>query len=79
MPVYEYVCSECDNKFEQLRPLSQAENEANCPKCHQPAKRIMSVVAVYSMASSGIPKPVAGSGSSSCSSCSSGNCSTCAS
>ena len=78
MPVYEYICNECNNKFEQLRPLSQAEKEASCPKCHQPAKRIMSVVAVYSMAASGIAKPVAGS-SSSCSSCSSGNCSNCAS
>jgi putative FmdB family regulatory protein len=79
MPLYEYVCSECDNKFEVLRPLDQAENEACCPKCQKSARRVMSTVSVFTTSPGGVPKTVPGSTGSSCASCSSGNCSTCAS
>ncbi len=78
MPIYEYICSECDSKFEQLRPLSQAKQIADCPKCHKPARRKMSTFACFSASLGGVPRTVPGTGSS-CSSCSSGNCSTCAS
>jgi putative FmdB family regulatory protein len=78
MPIYEYVCSECDSKFELLRPLSQADQTALCPHCHQPARRKMSSFACYSTGNSGVPKRITGTGSA-CSSCTSGNCSTCAS
>ena len=79
MPLYEYICRECDSKFEQLRPLSQAENEACCPKCQKTARRVMSTVAVFSATPGGVAKTVPGSGGSSCSSCSSDSCGTCAS
>ena len=79
MPIYEYVCEKCDTKFEQLRPLSQAEKPADCPKCHKPARRMMSTFAAYSVTPGGVPKQVAGTGGSACSSCTSGDCSTCAS
>ncbi|MGD9143433.1 MAG: zinc ribbon domain-containing protein [Dehalococcoidia bacterium] len=79
MPLYEYVCSECDNKFEVLRPLDQAENEACCPECQKSARRVMSTVSVFTTSPGGVPKTVPGSTGSSCASCSSGNCSTCAS
>lgn len=80
MPIYEYVCSECDSKFEQLRPLSAADQTAECPHCHKQARRKMSTFSAFSTSLSGIPKTVPGAGgSSSCSSCSSGNCGTCAS
>ena len=78
MPIYEYICSECDSRFEQLRPLSQSNKEADCPNCHRPARRKMSVFACFSTTAGGVPKTVAGTGGS-CSGCSSGNCSTCAS
>ena len=78
MPIYEYVCSECNSKFEQMRPLSQSGEAAACPKCHKPARRKMSTFAAFTTSVSGVPKTVPGAGSS-CSSCSSGNCSTCAS
>lgn len=79
MPIYEYVCPECDLEFEKLRPLSQADQDADCPKCHKAARRKLSTFACYSTSGSGIPTRIAGTGGSSCSSCSSGNCSTCAS
>lgn len=79
MPIYEYHCNGCNSTFEQLRPLSQASEPAECPKCHQPARRKMSTFACYSATLGGVPKPVAGTTGGSCSSCSSGSCSTCAS
>ena len=80
MPIYEYICTECNSEFEKLRPLSQADQDADCPHCQKTARRKMSTFACYSMSSSGIANRIAGTGaSSSCSSCSSGNCSTCAS
>ena len=79
MPIYEYLCSECDARFEQMRPLSQAGQAAECPKCHQPARRKLSTFAVSSASLGGVPKPVPGTGGGSCSGCSSGDCGTCAS
>lgn len=78
MPIYEYICSECENRFEQMRPLSQSGKGAECPQCHKPARRKMSTFACFSTTDGGVSQRVAGTGSS-CSSCSSGNCSTCAS
>ncbi len=79
MPIYEYLCSECKSKFEQLRPLSQSDKAADCPHCHKPARRKMSTFACFSTTVSGVPTRVAGTSGSSCASCGSGNCGTCAS
>ena len=35
MPLYEYVCTDCESKFELLRPFSRADEVAECPHCHQ--------------------------------------------
>ncbi|MBI4286154.1 MAG: zinc ribbon domain-containing protein [Chloroflexi bacterium] len=77
MPIYEYVCSSCKQKFELLRPMSQAVEAGACPACGSPAQRVVSRAARLSGASGEGPLP--GSGSSGCSSCSSSSCSTCAS
>ncbi len=79
MPVYEYHCGECGSKFEELRPLSQADKDAECPSCHKPARRKMSTFACFSTGSAGAPPRIAGTGGSSCSGCSSGSCGTCSS
>jgi len=76
MPLYEYRCPECDVEFEQIRPLSQANEAAPCPRCHQPAKRKISTFASYTTGESGLSVPVAGTGSP-CSGCSSSSCNTC--
>jgi putative FmdB family regulatory protein len=78
MPIYEYLCPECDAKFEELRPLSRAGQPAECPRCHRPAPRKMSTFACFSASTGGVPKSIAGTGGS-CSGCSSGSCATCAS
>ena len=33
MPIYEYVCSKCDWKFELMRGFSQDDAGIKCPEC----------------------------------------------
>jgi putative FmdB family regulatory protein len=33
MPIYEYRCSECGEKFEKLVRLSTSTSEIECPRC----------------------------------------------
>ena len=42
MAVYEYLCSTCQKEFELIRPMSEAGNPAECPRCGSKAKRIIS-------------------------------------
>jgi putative FmdB family regulatory protein len=76
MPIYEYVCKKCKNKFELMRPFSRSQEAADCPKCSSKADRILSTCYAMTSSESGVTKTIDGSGSS-CSSCSSGNCSSC--
>ena len=74
MPLYEYVCSKCDLKFELLRSINQRDKKASCPHCHNSAERILSPFASFSKSESGVNTPIAGS---SCSSCSTASCDSC--
>jgi len=76
MPIYEYVCSDCDLKFELLRPFSEAGKKATCPRCRKNAERIISACASFSKNEAGETTRLAGTGSS-CASCSATSCSTC--
>ena len=42
MAVYEYRCPKCRKKFELMRPMSEAEKPAKCPKCGPKAQKLMS-------------------------------------
>lgn len=33
MPMYEYRCNDCGNKYEQLRRMSEADKDLVCPSC----------------------------------------------
>ena len=33
MPIYEYVCADCDHEFEQLVMSVSARDQVNCPEC----------------------------------------------
>ncbi len=33
MALYEYKCSECEERFELMRPMSAADDPAECPEC----------------------------------------------
>ncbi len=77
MPIYEYVCTDCKEKFELLRPFSRADEDAECPKCQANAGRVLSRICCVTTNADGIPAAISGSGSS-CATCGSSNCSTCA-
>ena len=76
MPIYEYVCSNCELKFELLRRLTEVNEKASCPSCHNSAERIFSTFASFSKDESGLTNPIAGSGSS-CATCSATSCDSC--
>ena len=42
MPVYEYACPDCRNVFEEWLKVSDAVENAPCPKCGSRAQRIIS-------------------------------------
>ncbi len=33
MPIYEFICEECFEEFEELVGFSQSEIDLNCPAC----------------------------------------------
>jgi putative FmdB family regulatory protein len=63
MPIYEYICKECDHSFEAL---VYGNEQAECPKCHgRKLTPQLSVFAVAAKSSAGAAAPSA----SPCSSC----------
>jgi putative FmdB family regulatory protein len=70
MPIYEYVCQECDMRFEELRPLSRMDDDANCPSGHTRGRRVLSTFAALTRDGEGAVGYVGGG----CGGCSGGNC-----
>jgi putative FmdB family regulatory protein len=59
MPMYEYRCTECGAKFEEL--VASAEDFVECPKCHSAkAEKLLSVFAAGSGSESFQPGPSCG-------------------
>lgn len=72
MPIYEYICMSCREKYDELRSMSQADEESICPHCKSSdTSRLMSL---FNAQSSG--KIIAG-GAQGCSTCQSNNCASC--
>jgi putative FmdB family regulatory protein len=46
MPIYEYKCKECGNKFEVLYKSDEDDSALTCPKCK--AKNPVRVFSVFS-------------------------------
>jgi len=42
MPVYEYRCTSCLEELELMRPMSEADESANCPSCGSEAWKLVS-------------------------------------
>ena len=61
MPLYEYVCPNCEARFEKLRPMNDGR-QAECPTCGTESPRVLSVFAAFSKGSEGETVAVAGSG-----------------
>ncbi|MEJ5370117.1 MAG: zinc ribbon domain-containing protein [Bryobacteraceae bacterium] len=53
MPMYEYRCLECGTKYEQLRRMSDADKNLECPVCGSPnVRREISACAIGGSSSS---------------------------
>ena len=48
MPIFEYVCKECDHEFEAL---VFGRDKAECPKCH--SKKLTPQLSVFAVSSKG--------------------------
>ena len=62
MPIFEYICKECDHRFEAL---VYGKEKAECPKCH--ARKLAPQLSVFAVsagsAKSASPSPRAACGS----------------
>ena len=68
MPIYEYQCTECGERFEVRQAIGEDGSNLSCPKCHaQNLKRLFS--SFFSSGSSTTEPSVP-----SCPTCSSGVC-----
>ncbi|MCP4605912.1 MAG: zinc ribbon domain-containing protein [Proteobacteria bacterium] len=45
MPLYDYVCDKCSEEFEVIKSSSDKE-ETKCPKCDEPARKLLSEFAI---------------------------------
>ncbi len=76
MPIYEYECSKCCEKFEKL--VFRSDEAVSCPKCESSeVQKVLSVCGFKSGGDKGAASSRMGAGGSSCASCHSTNCSSC--
>jgi len=43
MPIYDFKCEACDHKFDLMLMFTEFDDPQICPKCGQPAKRLLSL------------------------------------
>jgi putative FmdB family regulatory protein len=76
MPIYEYECCKCSEKFERL--VFRSDETVSCPKCESgDVQKVLSVFGFKSGGDKGAASSRMGSGGSGCASCHSSNCSSC--
>ena len=73
MPIYEYICKDCDTHFEAIRSMKEADSPIMCKECE--GRNTRRQISVFFANSGG--KAVAGTSSGGCSGCSGGSCSSC--
>ncbi|MCX6012401.1 MAG: zinc ribbon domain-containing protein [Chloroflexi bacterium] len=47
MPIYQYECNKCKNRFELLRNINEKDKDIECPKCK--AKNPRKIISPFSM------------------------------
>lgn len=71
MPIYEYICQDCQTRFEMIRSMKKADTDLNCVKCQ--SENVKRRISLFNAASGS--RSIAGN--TGCSGCSGGSCSTC--
>lgn len=64
MPIFEYVCKQCDHEFEALVYGNQ---KAECPKCH--GKKLAPQLSVFAVSAKGSASGSASAAEGACGSC----------
>ncbi len=76
MPVYEYRCDTCKERFEIRRSFAESDAAAACPLCQgEHTRRLLSNFYAMTSSSDGGTGAVAGGGG--CAGCAGGNCAGC--
>jgi putative FmdB family regulatory protein len=73
MPIYEYVCLDCGDRFELIRSMKEADEPIACQSCE--SEHTSRLLALFNAHSGG--RVVAGTRESGCAGCSGGSCSCC--
>ena len=66
MPIYEYACPTCRNRFERMRSMDAFDEPAACPDCGSPSARVLSMFAAFTKAPGGELMPVGVTSGGSC-------------
>ena len=64
MPIYEYICKECDQEFEAI---VYGNHKAACPKCH--SKQLAPQLSVFAVSAKGPSTTTARASAGPCGSC----------
>jgi putative FmdB family regulatory protein len=64
MPIYEFRCPACDERFELRRPMRDADAPATCPRGHAAAVRLLPIFAAIGSAAA--PAGPCGAGAACC-------------
>ena len=63
MPIYEFLCQDCHNKFETIVLSAKNVNEVACSKCGSKNVKKTISASSYRLASTGSPLPTSSLGS----------------
>jgi putative FmdB family regulatory protein len=78
MPLYEYYCTDCETKFEALRPMSKADDPIQCQNCEgMRTSRALSRFAAHIKGGTSAATEHSHSTKSGCGGCGGGNCGHC--
>jgi len=68
MPLYEYVCNDCRERFEVLQRVGEGAESVTCPECgaHEVARQLSTFAAAASAGSSWASSAPAGCGGGGC-------------
>ncbi|MGB2800319.1 MAG: zinc ribbon domain-containing protein [Dehalococcoidia bacterium] len=56
MPIYEYECAKCGERFELRRSIADSDSDTKCPKCSaENTRRVLSVFATGSSSTACAP------------------------
>jgi len=73
MPLYEYICLDCGNRFDALRPMKEADKPILCTACT--SDHTARQLSLFFAQSDG--RSVAGTSGGGCAGCAGGSCATC--